>query len=443
MNAVVERFSKEASPSRSPVEATDEIAYQRRKQMIHEKIVASLDLVAAQEFSAAQLTGELRPFVEWAIREAGLEVSESQLERLLRDLPQEMFGLGPLEALLEDTTVSDVLVNHAHEVFVERHGRLEDTSIVFADNEHLTRIIQRIAASVGRRIDETSPMVDARLDDGSRIHAVLPPLALDGPKLSIRRFGTTHCHLDQLVANGTLSASMADFLNAAVRARRSLLISGGTGAGKTTMLNALSSCIPDEQRIVTIEDSAELRLQHRHVVRLETRPANSDMTTAFTQRDLVRNALRMRPDRIIVGEVRGGEALDMLQAMNTGHEGSMTTIHANDAHDAIARLEMMVAMTGLELPAPVVREYIRAGIAIVVHLTRLPGGQRVVTRIGELRTAPHGYSVEDVFRFRRTGVDADGRGHGEFASGARPLCVDLFQDFGVNYDDSVFAHGGG
>jgi pilus assembly protein CpaF len=310
---------------------------------------------------------------------------------------------------MKDPAISDILVNGPHEVFIERHGRLESAGVIFADERHLMRIIQRIVAKVGRRIDEVSPMVDARLPDGSRVNAIIPPLALDGPKLSIRRFGKHRLTADRLVDIGTAPPEMMQFLEAAVRARISFLISGGTGAGKTTLLNALSAYIPRGERLITIEDSAELMLDHIHVVRLETRDANVEGAGMVTQRDLVRNSLRMRPDRILVGEVRGAEALDMLQAMNTGHEGSLTTIHANDTRDALARLEMMVAMTGLELPIMVVRQYIAAGIRLVAHLTRLQGGARKITRISEVVGIEGGtYRLEDIFGYRQTGVDSEG-----------------------------------
>ncbi|MCA9264604.1 MAG: CpaF family protein [Planctomycetales bacterium] len=437
---VFERFRANAAASKVTSESVGgEVEYQTQKQRVHQRIVASLDLASAENFSAQELSQEMRPFVDAILVEEGLDLSPALYERLLHDIPLEMFGLGPLEPLLLDAEISDILVNHAHEVYVERHGRLELTNVVFADDTHLIRIVQRIVSHVGRRIDESCPMVDARLHDGSRINAIIPPLALDGPKLSIRRFRQLHCELANLIANETLSPEMADFLKAAVMARQSILISGGTGSGKTTMLNALSSCIPDDERIVTIEDSAELILQHRHVARLETRPANSENSGEYTLRDLVRNSLRMRPDRIIVGEVRGAEALDMLQAMNTGHEGSLTTIHANDTMDAISRLEMMVAMTGLELPHSVVRSYICSGISLIVHMVRLPGGARRMLRISELRKTDQGFEVVDVFHFRRTGVDDCGVATGEFATGKRPACIAEFLENGVSYNDSIFS----
>lgn len=436
-------FSAGASSKVDVATSSDEIKFQTLKQAIHQELVGSLDLASAEGLTPAQFQIQLKPFVSRSISDLGDDVTEQQRERLEAELYEEMFGIGPLEKLMRDPTVNDILVNHPHEVFVERAGNLELTDVVFADSAHLLRIIQRIASSVGRRIDEVSPMVDARLPDGSRVNAVIPPLALDGPKLSIRRFGKVHLTLDRLVENSTMTRSTADFLKAVVQARISVLISGGTGAGKTTLLNALSSCIPDDERVVTIEDSAELILQHRHVARLETRPANSEGVGEFTQRDLVRNSLRMRPDRIIVGEVRGVEAFDMLQAMNTGHEGSLTTIHANDTHDALMRLEMMVAMAGLELPHEVVRAYIGSGIGIVVQISRLKGGARRVMRVAELH-ALHGgekqaYRLNDVFQFKRSGLDANGEILGEVETALElPKAISRFNELGIDFDASIF-----
>jgi pilus assembly protein CpaF len=418
---------------------TPEVEFQALKTDIHRELVESLDLAAIGVAASDWLVREVRELSEESIARRKIQDPEKR-ERLLAELQAEVFGLGPLEPLANDPTISDILVNNSREVYVERRGCLELTPIIFADDAHLLRIIQRVVARVGRRIDEVSPMVDARLPDGSRVNAVVPPLALDGPKLSIRRFGREFLSVDNLLRNHSLSPAMAHFLTAAVRARISFLVSGGTGAGKTTMLNALSTAIPHDERIITIEDSAELILQSRHIVRMETRPANSEGQGGVTQRDLVRNSLRMRPDRILVGEVRGGEALDMLQAMNTGHEGSLTTIHANDTRDALARLEMMVAMTGLELPIRVVREYIGAGIKLVVHLSRLKGGVRRVTRVSEIVTAANGeYVLEDVFGFKQQGLDERGVARGEFyATGYQPRCLDRFADAGVVLDPAVF-----
>jgi len=418
----------------------NEVEFQRLKTAVHEELVESLDLSRVGEMDQDWLVAEIRRLGEEICRERGKDLSEEGHRRMLRELLDEIFGLGPLECLMQDPAISDILVNGPHEVFVERHGRLERAGVIFADERHLMRIIQRIVAKVGRRIDEVSPMVDARLPDGSRVNAIIPPLALDGPKLSIRRFGKHRLKASDLVELGTAPPEMMQFLEAAVRARVSFLISGGTGAGKTTLLNALSAYIPRGERLITIEDSAELMLDHIHVVRLETRDANVEGAGMVTQRDLVRNSLRMRPDRILVGEVRGAEALDMLQAMNTGHEGSLTTIHANDTRDALARLEMMVAMTGLELPIPVVRQYIAAGIRLVVHVTRLQGGARKITRITELVGIEGGtYRLEDVFGYRQTGVDAEGNAVGEFyVTGYIPACVERLRTTGAPISDAWF-----
>jgi pilus assembly protein CpaF len=384
---------------------------------------------------------EIRRLAEEICLERGKALSEEGHRRMVGELEDEIFGLGPLEHLMHDAQISDILVNGPHEVFVERRGRLERAEAIFADERHLMRIIHRIVARVGRRVDEVSPMVDARLPDGSRVNAIIPPLALDGPKLSIRRFGKQRPAAADLVALGTARPEMVQFLEAAVIARVSFLISGGTGAGKTTLLNALSAYIPRTERLITIEDSAELLLDHIHVVRLETRDANVEGIGMVTQRDLVRNSLRMRPDRILVGEVRGAEALDMLQAMNTGHEGSLTTIHANDTRDALARLEMMVAMTGLELPVLVVRQYIAAGIRLVVHLARLQGGARKILRISEVVGIEGGaYRIEDIFGYRQTGVDDEGNAVGEFyATGYRPACLERLRTSGAPLSDAWFS----
>jgi len=427
-------------PPRSDVDR-EETDFQRLKTLIHEELIESLDLSMLGEMDHALLAEEIRGLAEEICRQRGQQLSPQAQERMLRELLDEVFGLGPLESLMADPSISDILVNGPQEVFVERRGRLERAHVVFADEQHLLRIIQRIVSRVGRRIDEVSSMVDARLPDGSRVNAIIRPLALDGPKLSIRRFGSRPLGIDDIRSNGGARPEMIQFLGAAVRSRLSFLISGGTGAGKTTLLNAMSALIPPNERIITIEDSAELILKHPHVVRLETRDANVEGAGLVAQRDLVRNSLRMRPDRILVGEVRGAEALDMLQAMNTGHEGSLTTIHANDTRDALTRLEMMVAMTGLELPIPVVRQYIAAGIRLVVHVARLQGGARKIVRVSEIVGVENGlYRIEDVFGYRQTGVDERGNAVGEFyATGYRPVCVERLRTTGCVVPDEWFA----
>jgi pilus assembly protein CpaF len=426
-----------------PAVDASELDFQRLKTAIHEELIESLDLSVVEQVDEQQLSAEIRHLAQEICEGLGKRLTEDGHQRILDELMEEIFGLGPLEKLMRDPSVSDILVNGPHEVFVERNGRLERTEVVFADQRHLMRIIQRVVSRVGRRIDEISPMVDARLPDGSRVNAIVPPLALEGPKLSIRRFGARPLDASDLVANGSIRAEMLDFLEAAVQARLSLMISGGAGAGKTTLLNALSAFIPEDERLISIEDSAELILQHPHVVRLETRDTSVEGTGEVTQRELVRNSLRMRPDRIIIGEVRGAEALDMLQAMNTGHEGSLTTIHANDTRDALARLEMMVAMTGLELPLPVVRQYVSAGIRLVVHLARLKGGRRRVMRISEITGVEGGdYQIHDIFGFEQSGVDDSGCAVGEFyATGYRPACLQRLAAVGIALDESLFQAG--
>ncbi|MDY0168232.1 MAG: CpaF family protein [Thermoguttaceae bacterium] len=417
-----------------------DLEFQRLKTAIHEELIETLDLSVVEHIDEKLLGAEIRRLAEEICHGLRKQLDEAGHRQMVEELMDEIFGLGPLERLMKDPTVSDILVNGPHEVFVERRGRLERTDIVFADQPHLMRIIQRIVSRVGRRVDEVSPMVDARLPDGSRVNAVVPPLALGGPKLSIRRFGTKPLSAEEMQQNGTAQEEMLDFLAAAVGARISCLISGGAGAGKTTLLDALSAFIPEGERLITIEDSAELILSHPHVIRMETREPNVEGAGATTQRDLVRNSLRMRPDRIIIGEVRGPEALDMLQAMNTGHEGSMTTVHANDTRDALARLEMMIAMTGFDLPVSVMRQYIASGIRLVVHLARLKGGARRITRISEIVGYSEGnYQIEDIFGFRQTGVNAEGNATGTFyTTGYRPQCMAQIEAAGISLQENLF-----
>ncbi len=414
--------------------------FQRLKSDIHRRIVEMLDISKLEKVRPDRLRRDVRSLAEKLTKETSESLSGVEQERMVDEVLHEVFGLGPLEVFVNDPEISDILVNGPSQVFIERRGKLEETNVVFADNGHLTQVIQRIAARVGRRIDEMSPMVDARLPDGSRVNAIIPPLALDGPVLSIRRFGV-RLRADDLIANNTLPHPMLEFLKAAVASRTNILISGGTGAGKTTLLNTLSKFIPSDERIVTIEDSAELLLQQKHVVRLETRMPNVEGAGMYTQRDLVRNALRMRPDRIIIGECRGAEALDMLQAMNTGHEGSLTTVHANDTRDALIRLETMVLMAGFEMPLSVVRNYVATAIKLIVQVARLKGGARKVVRVSEIvgLKKRRVYVVRDVFGFRQTGI-REGRATGEFfATGYAPKLLERLHSAGTDLPKEMFA----
>ena len=434
-------WSLSATDSRLP-QGVDEIEqhFQALKSTIHQQLIESLDLSRLGQADQERLTPQVRALADRVCQTRKELLGRIDRERLLDELLAEIFGMGPLEPIMQDPTVTDILVNDPYTVYIERNGQLEHTDIVFADEEHLMRIIRRIVAKLGRRIDEVNPMVDARLPDGSRVNAVIPPVALDGPSISIRRFGDKPLEIDDLLAYNSIVPQMTDFLTGAIEARIGCLISGGTGAGKTTFLNALSRFIPADERVVTIEDSAELILQHRHRVRLETRPPNAEGAGELTQRDLVKNSLRMRPDRVIVGEVRGAEVWDMLQAMNTGHEGSLTTIHANSSTDALARLEMMVSMTGFNLPVPVVRQYVASGISLIVHVARLRGGKRRVTRVTEIVGVNDGeYHVEDIFGFKQTGVDEDGGAEGVFyATGYRPACLERLHSYGIDLPEGLF-----
>jgi len=397
-------------------------SFQEMKSRLHRALINRMDLTKLAALSQEQVHAEVSRLAESVLAQEAMPLSTAERDRLVNDVQHELFGLGPLEPLLQDPTISDILVNSHSTIYVERRGKLEVTNVAFKDDEHLMRVIERIVSSVGRRIDESSPMVDARLRDGSRVNAIIPPLSIDGPVLSIRRFGTVPLRMDSLIENKALTRDIADMLEMCVNARLNVLISGGTGAGKTTLLNALSAYIPEDERIVTIEDSAELQLQQPHVVRLETRPPNIEGKGEVTQRDLVRNALRMRPDRIVIGEVRGGEAIDMLQAMNTGHDGSLTTIHANTPRDALARLETMIQMTGMRLSDRAMRQQIAAAINLVLQVARLSDGTRRVTAISEI-TGMEGETItmQEIFQYERTGVDSQGQVIGRFRpTGIRP-----------------------
>jgi pilus assembly protein CpaF len=418
--------------------------YQELKARIHNELLARLNLERLARVKREDAEPEIKSLILGMLERETETTPLSLFERdaLITDVLHEVFGLGPLEALLSDEGISDILVNRYNQVFVEREGRLEETEITFQNDAHLHRIIERIVSMVGRRIDESSPMVDARLQDGSRVNAVIPPLALDGPVLSIRRFRTDRIAAQDMVGRQSMTQPMLDFLQGAVAARLNVIVSGGTGAGKTTLLNALSSFISDRERVVTIEDAAELMLRQRHVVRLETRPANIEGQGAVRQRQLVVNALRMRPDRIIVGEVRGEEALDMLQAMNTGHDGSLTTIHANSPRDALYRLDTMVAMANLNIPDRAVRQQIASAINVIVQIARMPDGTRKVSAVSEITGMEQDViTMQDIFLFERTGLTAEGKMTGRFrATGVRPKCAERLATMGIRFPMDMFEH---
>jgi pilus assembly protein CpaF len=414
--------------------------YQDLKSRIHDRLLDVLDFSLLDSLDRQALRQEIVKLVEQILAGETVPLNSRERERLVKEVQDEVLGLGPLEPFLQDPTISDILVNTHKQIYVERRGKLELTEARFKDDSHLRKIIDRIVSNVGRRIDESSPMVDARLPDGSRVNAIIPPLAVDGPILSIRRFAVDPLKLEDLVALKTLTPEIGAFFREIVRARLNVLIAGGTGSGKTTMLNILSSFIPSTERIVTIEDSAELQLRQEHVVRLETRPPNIESKGQVTQRDLVRNSLRMRPDRIIVGEVRGDEALDMLQAMNTGHDGSLSTIHSNSPRDALLRLETMVAMAGLNIPTKFVRHYISSALDILVHTTRLTDGSRKLVSLQEV-TGMEGETInlQEIFLFEQTGIDGNGAVKGKFkATGIRPRFVEKLKARGINVPAELF-----
>jgi len=412
----------------------------RLKSQLHHQLVVGMDLAVLGTLTKEQLRMEVRRVADDLCQRSSNLLSRQEREGLVNEVLDETFGLGPLEPLMRDPTITDILINGPGTVYVERNGQLEKASVSFNDDRHLLHIVQRIVGQAGRRVDETTPMVDSRLPDGSRINAIIPPLALDGALVSIRRFGARPIQPADLVANKSLTLEMVDFLAACVRGRLNILVSGGTGSGKTTLLNVLSSFIPSSQRVITIEDAAELRLQQPHVGRLETRPNNVEGIGEINTRDLVRNALRMRPDRVVVGECRGPEALDMLQAMNTGHEGSLTTVHSNDTRDALGRLEIMVGMVGFDLPIWVIRRQIASAIQIVIQVSRLLGGARKVIKISEV-TGLEGdnFVMHDLFAFKQTGVDDRQVAQGYFhATGIRPQCLDRLASFGVTLPPEMF-----
>ena len=421
-------------------QANDDERFKRLKRDLHQQLINGMDLSTIGSMTEEELRFEVRRAAEDLTSRSSDLLNLAERDRLIDEVIDETFGLGPLEPLLRDPTISDILVNGPKSAYVERRGRLEPVKLAFHDDKHLVQLIQRIVGRIGRRVDETSPMVDARLADGSRVNAIIAPLALDGALLSIRRFGSKPLQVSDLIGHGALTNEMAEFLSAAVKARINIVVSGGTGSGKTTLLNALSAFIPHDERIATIENAAELRLQQDHVVRMETRPANIEGHGEVTTRDLVRNALRMRPDRVIIGECRGPEALDMLQAMNTGHDGSMTTLHANDTREAVSRLEMMVGMAGLDVPIWIIRRQISSAVNLIVQVARLPGGKRKMIKISEITGMEGGVmSMQDLFAFKRTGLDENRVTQGYFyATGVRPHCLERLEAAGAALPPSLF-----
>jgi len=415
-------------------------AYQSLKMRIHQLLLSRIDLEAMENLAPERLREELRLMVERLLAEENVVVNTNERRDLVRDIQYEMLGLGPIEPLLADPTVSDILINGSQQIYVERHGKIELTNVTFSDDAHLLKIIDKIVSRVGRRVDESSPMVDARLPDGSRVNAIIAPLALDGPVVSIRRFAAIPLTIEKLIEFKALTPGMAELLAGLVRAKVNILISGGTGSGKTTLLNILSHNIPEDERIVTIEDAAELQLQQPHVVRLETRPPNIEGKGEVTQRALVRNALRMRPDRIILGETRGAEAFDVLQAMNTGHEGSMTTVHANTPRDALGRMENMIGMSGANLPPKVARAQIASAIGVIVQASRLTDGKRKLMSIQEI-TGMEGdmITMQEIFTFRQQGISDTGVVQGQFAAtGVRPQFAERLRSFGIRLPEGMF-----
>jgi pilus assembly protein CpaF len=414
--------------------------YQALRSRIHRKLLDRVDLAMMENMAPELLRAELKTLVERLLTEEDVAINDAERISLVRDIQHEVLGLGPLETLMADSTISDILVNTYNQIYVERKGKLELTDVRFESEAHLLKIIDKIVSGVSRRVDESSPMVDARLPDGSRVNAIIPPLAVDGAILSIRRFAVTPLQMKDFIQYKSLTPEMAELLEGLVKSKVNILISGGTGTGKTTLLNVLSGYIPSNERIVTIEDAAELQLQQPHVVRLEVRPPNIEGKGEVTTRMLVRNSLRMRPDRIIVGEVRGAEVVDMLQAMNTGHEGSMATVHANTPRDALTRLENMMGMAGFNLPTKAMREQISSALTVVVHVSRLGDGKRKVTSIKEITGMESEIiTMQDIFVYEQTGVAEDGKVLGHFkATGIRPRFIDRLRVYGVQISDNLF-----
>ncbi len=431
-----EEGSEESDDRLRPLTATE----REHKELIYQRLLKVMDLSLIGSLADRDARRQIREICERLMSEEQVPLALASRQRVVRRIEDEVLGLGPLEPLLADTSISDILVNGPNQVYIERRGRLELTDVCFNSDAHLLNIIDRIVSAVGRRIDESSPMVDARLKDGSRVNAIIPPLALDGPALSIRRFGAELLSIEDLIGFGSLTQQLAEVLSAIVRARLNVLVSGGTGAGKTTLLNLLSGFIPHTERIVTIEDSAELQLRQPHVVRLETRPPNIEGRGAVSQRDLVRNSLRMRPDRIVIGEVRGAEALDMLQAMNTGHDGSLTTIHANTPRDALGRVENMVSMTGISFPAQALRAQIASAIDIIIQIERHEDGRRRLVSLQEINGMEGEIiTTSEIFRFDRHGLDADGNVIGEIVpTGIVPGFLARLRERGIELAREIF-----
>ena len=431
---------KPASPGARTSDQSKQQEFEIIKRRMHQRLVDKIDLSRVGDLKGESFRREIRLVVEHLCDSENTFLNRSERDKIVDEVLDETLGLGPLEFLLKDPSISDILINGPKNIFVERHGQLEKTDVEFRDNAHLMQIIDRIVSKVGRRVDETSPMVDARLEDGSRVNAIIPPLALDGACVSIRRFGSNPVKLEGLLNFKAFTPEMVMLLEGCIKARLNIIISGGTGSGKTTLLNTLSSFIQNDQRVVTIDDAAELQLQQEHVVRLETRPSNIEGTGAITATDLVRNALRMRPERIIIGECRGGETLDMLQAMNTGHDGSMTTVHANSPRDAIARLETLVMMAGYDLPIKAIRQQVAGAVDVIIQANRLQGGPRRVMNITEVQGMEQDTVVlQDIYRFVQEGVDENGKAHGYFeATGVRPSFMPRLEAAGIRLPASAF-----
>ncbi len=433
-----------AQPEPARVEKTptaeESARFVKLKRDLHRQLIESMDLSVLGKMDQEQLRAEVREAAGLLLDRSNQLMTIDERNRLINEVIDETFGLGPLESLMADPSVSEIMVNGPKVTYIERNGKIERANIVFNDDKHLVQIIQRIVGRIGRRVDETTPLADARLADGSRVNAVVPPIALDGALLTIRRFGKKAMKADDLVEKAAMTKEMLEFLQACIKARINVIISGGTGSGKTTLLNALSSFISHDERIATIEDAAELRLQQPHVVRMETRPPNIEGNGQILTRDLVKNALRMRPDRVIVGECRGGEALDMLQAMNTGHDGSMTTVHANDTRDAISRLEMMVGMNGFDIPIWIVRRQIVSAVHLIIQANRLPGGVRKITKISEIvGMEEEVVSMQDIFVYKQTGVDENRVCQGyHMSTGLRPKCLEKLAISGVGLPIDMF-----